>query len=175
DIYGDGVNVAARLETLAEPGSVYISGGIYEQIKNKLVCGYQSLGDQRVKNITDPVSVYRVLPDPGSVKKARRSRKVALIGTFLGYAMVVGIAASYFLAQREPGTAPVAQISTLPLPPAPPAQTAAPAEPVPAPAPPARSAAIVGPEMVLLPAGTMMMGGNDDFADRPPHHVGVKP
>jgi formylglycine-generating enzyme required for sulfatase activity/class 3 adenylate cyclase len=174
DIYGDGVNVAARLETLAEPGTVYISGGIYEQIKNKLVCGYQSLGDQRVKNITDPVSVYRVLPDPGSVKKARRSRNVARIGTFLGFVVVVGLAASYFLIQREPGTAPVAQISTLPSPATPPAQTAAPTEPVAAPAPPARSAAIAEPEMVLLPAGTMMMGGNDDFAERPPHHVAIK-
>ena len=56
DIYGEGVNVAARLEQLAEPGSVYISGGIYEQVKYKLVCGYQSLGDRKVKNITEPVT-----------------------------------------------------------------------------------------------------------------------
>jgi formylglycine-generating enzyme required for sulfatase activity/class 3 adenylate cyclase len=174
DIYGDGVNVAARLETLAEPGSVYISGGIYEQIKNKLVCGYQSLGDQRVKNITDPVSVYRVLPDPGSVRKARRSTTVALIGTFLGLAIVVAIVASYFFIQREPGPAPVAQISALPSPAAPPAPTAAPAEPASAPVALPRSAAITEPEMVLLPAGTMMMGGNDDFAERPPHHVTIK-
>jgi formylglycine-generating enzyme required for sulfatase activity/class 3 adenylate cyclase len=183
DIYGDGVNVASRLETLAEPGTVYISGGIYEQIKNKLVCGYQSLGDQRVKNITDPVSVYRVLPDPGSVRKARRGRVVALVGTVVGFVVVVGVAASYFLVQREPATAPVAQISPLPPPAALPGQTAAPAEPVPAPAtaptpaappPPARSAAVAEPEMVLLPAGTMIMGGNDDFAERPPRHVTIK-
>ncbi len=45
DIYGDGVNIAARLESIAVPGGVYISGGVYEQIKNKLVVGYQSLGD----------------------------------------------------------------------------------------------------------------------------------
>ena len=71
DIYGDGVNIAARLEGLAEPGSVYISGGVYELVKNKLVVGYQSLGDQRVKNITDPVHVYRVLPDPAAVRLSR--------------------------------------------------------------------------------------------------------
>ena len=65
DIYGDGVNIATRLEGIADPGQVYISGGIYEQIKHKLVCGYESLGDRKVKNITDPVRVYRVLPDPG--------------------------------------------------------------------------------------------------------------
>lgn len=78
DIYGDGVNVASRLEGIAEPGSVYISGGIYEQIKHKLVCGYESLGDRKVKNITDPVRVYRVLPDP-SAFKTRKRRETALV------------------------------------------------------------------------------------------------
>jgi formylglycine-generating enzyme required for sulfatase activity/class 3 adenylate cyclase len=67
DVFGDGVNVAARLQTAARPGDVNISGGVYEQIKNKLVCGYQSLGDERLKNITDPVRIYRVLPDPSAV------------------------------------------------------------------------------------------------------------
>lgn len=52
DVYGDGVNVAARLEGIATPGQIFISGGIYEQVKHKLVCGYQSLGDRQVKNIT---------------------------------------------------------------------------------------------------------------------------
>src|SRR6516165_6670375 len=79
DIYGDGVNVASRLEALAQPGQVYISGGIYEQIKHKLVCGYESLGDRKVKNITDPVRVYRVLPDPTAFNKARKRRETILI------------------------------------------------------------------------------------------------
>ena len=77
DIYGDGVNIATRLEGIADPGEVYISGGIYEQIKHKLVCGYESLGDRKVKNITDPVRVYRVLPDARGVQqdtKATRDR-----------------------------------------------------------------------------------------------------
>ncbi|MGO4570507.1 SUMF1/EgtB/PvdO family nonheme iron enzyme [Microvirga sp. 2TAF3] len=74
DIYGEGVNIAARLENLADPGGVFISGGVYEQIKNKLVCGYQSLGDERLKNITDPVRIYRVLPDPAAVAQATRHR-----------------------------------------------------------------------------------------------------
>src|ERR1700722_16298692 len=43
DVYGDGVNIASRLEGIAEPGQVFISGGIYEQIKHKVVCGYESL------------------------------------------------------------------------------------------------------------------------------------
>ena len=66
DIYGDGVNIATRLEGIAEPGEVYISGGIYEQIKHKLVCGYESLGDRKVKNITDP--------DQGLSRSSRRGR-----------------------------------------------------------------------------------------------------
>jgi len=79
DIYGDGVNVASRLESIAEPGEVYISGGIYEQIKHKLVCGYESLGDRKVKNITDPVRVYRVLPDPSALSRSRKRRENILI------------------------------------------------------------------------------------------------
>ena len=73
-VFGDGVNIAARLEGIATPGDLFISGGVYEQIKNKLVCAYQSLGDRQVKNITDPVSVYRVLPDPAALSQARRQR-----------------------------------------------------------------------------------------------------
>src|ERR1700737_1990649 len=78
DVYGDGVNIAARLEGIAEPGQVYISGGIYEQIKHKLVCGYESLGDRKVKNITDPVRVYRVLPDPAAFHRNRKRRENGL-------------------------------------------------------------------------------------------------
>src|SRR5580704_18055856 len=74
EVYGDGLNIAVRLEGIATPGEVYVSGGVYEQIKNKLVFAYQSLGDRQVKNITDPVSVYRVLPDPAALSHARRRR-----------------------------------------------------------------------------------------------------
>jgi formylglycine-generating enzyme required for sulfatase activity len=69
------------LEGLAEPGAIFISAGIYEQIRHKLVCGYQPLGERRVKNITEPVSVYRVLPDPAAVAQIaakQRYRKIAI-------------------------------------------------------------------------------------------------
>ena len=62
-IYGDGVNVAARLESLAEPGGICISGTVHEQIRSKLALGYEDLGEQTVKNIADPVHVWRVLLD----------------------------------------------------------------------------------------------------------------
>jgi TolB-like protein len=59
DIYGDGVNVAARLEGLAEPGGICISGKVYEEVRNKLPTAFEDLGDQQVKNIAEPVRVYR--------------------------------------------------------------------------------------------------------------------
>ena len=60
DLYGDGVNVAARLEGLAEPGHIYVSGSVYEQVKRKLPSSFDELGSYTVKNITEPVHVYRV-------------------------------------------------------------------------------------------------------------------
>src|SRR5712692_295066 len=62
-IYGDGVNVAARLESLADPGGICISGSVHEQLGNKLALGYEDLGAQTVKNIAKPVRVYRVLTE----------------------------------------------------------------------------------------------------------------
>src|SRR5256884_3736369 len=79
DFFGDGVNIATRLEGIAAPGQVYISGGIYEQIKHKLVCGYEALGDRKVKNIADPIRVYRVLPDPTAFNRTRKRRENILI------------------------------------------------------------------------------------------------
>ncbi len=63
DIYGDGVNVAARLEGLAEPGGICLSASVHEQVRHKLDLGFEDLGEQTVKNIGEPVRVYRVVPD----------------------------------------------------------------------------------------------------------------
>src|SRR5437867_7077429 len=66
-IYGDGVNIAARLQALAEAGGICISGTIYDQVKNKLALRYEGLGEQEVKNIAEPVRVWRVeLEEPES-------------------------------------------------------------------------------------------------------------
>lgn len=62
DIYGDGVNIAARLEGMAEPGGVYISGTTYDHLKGKLDCTFDDLGERVFKNIERPVRVYRVMP-----------------------------------------------------------------------------------------------------------------
>ena len=63
DIYGDGVNLAARLEGLAEPGGVCLSASVHEQVRHKLDLGFEDLGEQSVKNIAEPVRVYRIVPD----------------------------------------------------------------------------------------------------------------
>jgi adenylate cyclase len=68
-IYGNGVNVAARIESLAEPGGVSISRNAYGQIKDKLTVGYEYIGEHEVKNIKDPVRVYKVLMDPDDAGK----------------------------------------------------------------------------------------------------------
>src|SRR6478609_3861459 len=97
DVYGDGVNIASRLEGIADPGQVYISGGIYEQIKHKLVCGYESLGDRKVKNITDPVRVYRVLPDPAAFDRRRKRRENILLLLLSITLMVIAGGALWYL------------------------------------------------------------------------------
>src|SRR5437899_5439247 len=103
DVFGDGVNIATRLEGIADPGQVYISGGIYEQIKHKLVCGYESLGDRKVKNITDPVRVYRVLPDPGAFHRSRRRRENILIILLSLTVLVIAGGVLWYLLWQSPG------------------------------------------------------------------------
>jgi hypothetical protein len=79
----------------------FISGGIYEQIKHKLVCGYESLGDRKVKNITDPVRVYRVLPDPAAFYQARRRRETILIFLLSLVLLVIAGSALWYLLPRQ--------------------------------------------------------------------------
>jgi uncharacterized RDD family membrane protein YckC len=63
DIFGEGVNIAARLQSLAPPGGILISGSVHDQVRNKLTAGFDFLGNQQVKNIADHVPAYVVLPD----------------------------------------------------------------------------------------------------------------
>jgi formylglycine-generating enzyme required for sulfatase activity/class 3 adenylate cyclase len=197
DVYGDGVNIASRLEGIADPGQVYISGGIYEQIKHKLVCGYESLGDRKVKNITDPVRVYRVLPDPASFNRTRKRRENILIvllsvtllviaGGSLWYLLLqsngkLGNQASVPQPQSAPSVAPIPQqaapqpSSTPSAAPAPqqsarqsqPASGVTPATP--------QASAVREPEMNMIRAGIFTMGSNDDVTEKPPHQVTIKP
>ena len=65
DIFGDGVNIAARLEALADPGGILISVAVQEQVRGRITCRFDDLGEQQVKNIAAPVRVYRVLHAEG--------------------------------------------------------------------------------------------------------------
>ena len=74
-IYGDGVNLAARVEGLAAGGGIAISGIVYDSIKDKLSLGYHYLGEQKVKNIPEPVRIYRLLTEPEDVGKLVGEKK----------------------------------------------------------------------------------------------------
>ena len=63
DIYGDGVNVAARLEGLAEPGGICVARSVYHQVKGKLDVAFEPMGEHQVKNIAEPVETFRVALD----------------------------------------------------------------------------------------------------------------
>ena len=70
DIYGDGVNVAARLETMAEPGGICISAIVHEQVQGRLDCTFADIGEQSLKNISRTIRVYRVEPKTAPEKRA---------------------------------------------------------------------------------------------------------
>ncbi len=188
DVFGDGVNIAARLEGIADPGQVYISGGIYEQIKHKLVCGYESLGDRKIKNITDPVRVYRVLPDPAAFNKARKRREHVLIVSFCAILLAIAGAGVWYMRaypraeignQASAPAAPPQETGNAGTRSAPAAKQARP-EPAPAvtpapPPPPAPANPVIEPVMIPLPGGTFTMGSNDDISEKPVHQVTIKP
>jgi adenylate cyclase len=77
-IYGDGVNVAARVESLAQAGGICVSGTVFDQIESKLPLGYEYLGERSVKNISKPVRVYKVLMEPEAVGKVIGKEKMAV-------------------------------------------------------------------------------------------------
>jgi adenylate cyclase len=64
DIFGDGVNIAARLEAQADPGGILMSGAVYDQVRNKLDLAFESVGDLSLRNIAEPVRAYKVAADP---------------------------------------------------------------------------------------------------------------
>jgi adenylate cyclase len=76
-IYGDGVNIAARLEGLADPGGICISGSAYEQVENKLAAGCEYMGEHTVKNIIKPIRVYKVLTAPETLQKVTDEKSPA--------------------------------------------------------------------------------------------------
>ena len=93
-IYGDGVNIAARIEGLADPGGVCASRNAYDHIKNKLKLGYEYIGEHAVKNIKDPVRVYKVLMNPEDAgKQIGEKKKRSKLKWFLAAAAIFALLA----------------------------------------------------------------------------------
>ncbi len=157
DLLGDGVNVAARLEGLAAPGGVCISGGTFEQVKNKLSIGFEDLGPQAVKNIPDPVAAYRLTGAPVSVSTppspADTTRRRRLpTGAVVAGAVAIALVAAGLLRGRQPAMPPATPVPetavTAPLP------STARATPPPVPATPPAEVAAASPPSNSPPAAT---------------------
>jgi adenylate cyclase len=116
-IYGEGVNIAARLESLAQPGGICISKTVFDQIEMKLPLGYEYLGEQPVKNIAKPVEAYRVLMEPrvtvaGKERAAQRSQKskrLIVTGAVAGLVVAIGVGIWHLYLREKP--APVEKAS----------------------------------------------------------------
>lgn len=116
DLLGDGVNVAARLESIAEPGNIYIASSVYDQIAGKLDLGFVDLGEQSLKNIDRPIRAYRVERDGQRARPATRpGRHPALPwAAALVTVAALGAGATWYFAQR-----PMAPMQVQPAPQAP--------------------------------------------------------
>src|SRR3984957_10632846 len=124
-IHGDGVNVAARLENLAEPGGISISGIVHEQVRDKLALAYEDRGEQTVKNIARPVQVWRVLLDgatpmprrtQGIPQKYRRAGVLSLASLAIVIATIVLVQHLSFKPQTTHASIPPQEKPALPLP-----------------------------------------------------------
>ena len=122
-VYGDGVNIAARLESIAEPGGVTISGTVFDQVKNRVRVGFDFIGKQAVKNIVEPVRAYRMVAEgtpvsaPGRPKRKRAIAKLAVIGTAAFAVVLVAAVGIYsYRHAAPPAKAPIASAAALPLP-----------------------------------------------------------
>ncbi len=103
DVFGDGVNIAARLEAMADPGGICISGTAYDHLKTNIPVTYQSLGDVTVKNISHPVRVYRVLL-PGQAVVAPARPKGRLIAALIVILLLIAGGGVWWARQPAPDT-----------------------------------------------------------------------
>jgi adenylate cyclase len=124
-IYGDGVNIAARLESLADPGGICISKTAFDQIETKLPLGYHFLGEQTVKNIAKPVGAYKVLMEPRVTGAERRGqakgvwfwRRKPVLTSAVAVLIVLIAAAAWNFYWRAPKVEPASKEKmALPLP-----------------------------------------------------------
>jgi TolB-like protein/class 3 adenylate cyclase/thioredoxin-like negative regulator of GroEL len=122
DIFGDGVNVAARLEGLAEPGGICVSRSVFNQVKGKVASGFEDLGEHQVKNLPEPLHVYRVRMEPeaagavpGQARRPATGKRLALAGLALVLVAAAG-SALWFEPWRERVAPATAERMAYPLP-----------------------------------------------------------
>ena len=112
DRYGEGVNIAARLEQLADPGGICVSGKVAKEVEKKLAFGFEPMGAQQVKNIAEPVQAFRIKLDgtamPRAVEPAKSKFRSRLIAASLVAVLLVAIAGFYGLSRWVEGTRPAA-------------------------------------------------------------------
>jgi TolB-like protein/class 3 adenylate cyclase/Tfp pilus assembly protein PilF len=122
DLYGDGVNLAARLEGIADPGGICVSRNVYEQVHGKVDVAFRDLGVRKVKNIPEPVHVFAAVPsgEKAAVAKPARRRRVTparLVGSAVVVALVVAGGVAAWLRPWSPGIEPASMARmALPLP-----------------------------------------------------------
>jgi adenylate cyclase len=126
DIFGDGVNVAARLEALAEPGGICVSGRVQEDAHGKLDVSFEDMGEQQLKNISRPIRVYRVVPNgpAGVIEKkssgflSRQWKVIGLrrAGMVLVAALLAMLLGAAYLRFQQPQSSPTQRLSMVVLP-----------------------------------------------------------
>lgn len=159
DLLGDGVNVAARLEALAEPGGICIASSVYDQITGKLDLGFQDIGEQSLKNIPRPVRVYRVsgvraaqalgMPPAAAPVSASASKPLLWAGMGAAVAVLAGLGVWWSQGWFRPTATPAAAASH-------PAQAAPPVTATPT-APALTTASIVPSSPAAVPASDALL------------------
>jgi adenylate cyclase len=107
-IYGDGINIAARLEALAEPGGVLVSNTVYDQVRGKLPFAFEDRGERQVKNIAQPVRMYRLhVPGASSTAVATRAGRLVttgrrrwLVGGLAAFLILLGAGGAWWMGSR---------------------------------------------------------------------------
>ncbi|MGE0162597.1 MAG: adenylate/guanylate cyclase domain-containing protein [Dongiaceae bacterium] len=121
NLFGDGVNVAARVQELAEPGGICVARNVYDQVKQKVGVAFEPLGNHQVKNIAEPVAIYRVLTDGAARRSPMRRwlsgaprQRLATATLVLLLAISVGGAATWYFHPRPPAPSGPPSIAVLP-------------------------------------------------------------